>query len=344
MSFFNKIVLPVLVVALLTACDHQVNMVTDVHADGSLDKTIVLESKAARQNMLGVGPHNGWDLQVDEQDTVVRKLDSAKKYKITLHKRFASAAGANADLAAPSDTLLRITSTFDKQFRWFYTYIYYADTYHALNRLPYPIDDYLAKEDYEFIERLPAEGKPMSKADSLYLAELNRKLFDIYGLSALFEQYYAAGEMLLRQSKVDASWLDTLRAHKGNVLERVRGDKAGENDFMVPLMDSLGIPLPQGASKTFDSLIKPTLRIVDFISLANDGEYHHVINMPWDVVRTNADSVAGRSLHWNPPTIKFLVKDYTMYAESRQMNYWAVGVSVLLVGFTVYLFVRRRPG
>jgi hypothetical protein len=64
--------------------------------------------------------------------------------------------------------------------------------------------------------------------------------------------------------------------------------------------------------------------------------------MPWTVVRTNADSVAGNKLFWNPPALKFLLKDYTLYAEARRMNYSIVALSGFIILLTLYLFIRRR--
>jgi hypothetical protein len=318
-------------------------MLTDVHADGSLDKTIVLETDDTSRNMLGIDRAHGW-----EADQVSLKnpegAEGAKsdnwKYKVTLKKHFPSAAAANAELAVPNDTLFRVTSTFEKRFRWFYTYLYYADTYHAVNRLDYPIGDYLTREDYAFIDRLPAEGKPISRADSLYLSGLHDKIYDQYGGRAYLEMYYSMARELLTKNGVASAWLDTLRKHKAHLYDRVRGSNDVDEDFMVEVMDSLGIPLPADADRQFARLIKPVERLISFVSTANDGKYQHAIHMPADVIRTNADSVAGSSAFWRPPVIRFIVKDYTMYTEARQLNYWAVALSIGLIGFTGYLLWR----
>jgi hypothetical protein len=92
----------------------------------------------------------------------------------------------------------------------------------------------------------------------------------------------------------------------------------------------------------YDELYKREEAKTDFINHASEGKYTHVINMPWSVVRTNADSVAGKQLTWRPPSIKFLLKDHTMYAEARKMNVWAFVVSALVIVFTGYLLLRRR--
>jgi hypothetical protein len=339
MSFLKQIIFAVMTVAILASCDHNVSMITDVQADGSLEKTIVLEKHDPHNNMFGISPARGWDMDIKR---LASPPDTAKDDHAVMRKKFPSAAAANAELAVPNDTLFRVTSTFEKKFRWFYTYIYYADTYHALNRMRLPISDYLTQEDYAFIDRLPAEGKPMARADSLYLTELNRKLFEIYGAQAIFEMHYTTAEALLRKTNVAPAWLDTLRHHKKDLFNQVRGEKEIDEDFMEEAMDSLGIPLPIDAFDQFTAMMKPNERIMTFISTANDGKYQHAIRMPWNVVHTNADSVSGRELFWSPPSMKFLVKDYTMYAEARQMNGLPIALSVMAIGFTVYLLLRRR--
>jgi hypothetical protein len=143
------------------------------------------------------------------------------------------------------------------------------------------------------------------------------------------------------KSGVASAWLDTLSKHKEHLYTRVRDNRDIDEDFMVAFMDSLGIPLPTDADRRFAILIKPFERIISFISTAGDGKYQHAIHMPQDVIRTNADSVAGSSAFWSPPVIRFMVKDYTMYAEVREMNYWAVAISLALIGFTFYLLWRR---
>jgi hypothetical protein len=345
MNRLTRTILAGVTVVMLASCEHKVAMLTEVHPDGSLDKTIVLETKDPHNNILGIDPENGWETKVEVLNagsTESGQAGDSNEYSVRLRKHFASAADANAELAVPNDTLFRVTSTFEKKFRWFYTYLYYADTYHTLNRLRHPIDDYLTREDYAFMDRLPAEGKPMASADSVYLNGLNDKIIELYGARAFFEVYYSTAQELLRKNQVAPAWIDTLDAHKRTLFERVRGNKSLDEDFMVETMDSLGIPLPADADSQFTAMIKPAERIMNFISMASDGKYQHAINMPWDISSTNADSVAGRSLFWSPPSIKFLVKDYTMYAEARRMNYWAVALSAALIGFTGYLLWRRR--
>jgi len=342
-SIFSISLLAALVV-MLSACGHNVSMETIVHEDGSLDKTIMLETADTTRNFLGIGTENGWKMMTRLiEDSAKEKKEDNRKWNVIYQKNFNSSDAANAELATESDSLFRISSKFEKRFRWFYTYLYYSDTYHTINRMDFPPTDYITQEDYAFIERLPAEGKIISKADSFYLAELHKRIFDIYGLRAIYEQHYELDLVLIKESGLENRWIDTLQKHKENIFKWLSEHEKAPDDFMYKTMDSLGIPIPYDKMRTrFDELYKQADAKTSFINHASEGKYTHVINIPWQVVRTNADSVAGNRLQWNPPSIKFLLKDYTMYAEARKINLWAVAVSVLVLIFTGYLFFRRK--
>jgi len=333
----------VVLLAALSSCEHKVYMETTVHEDGSLDKTIVLETADTTKNFLNIGPQSGWTMMTRAIEDTVQDNKKDKKWNVTYQKKYTSSAEANAELATDSDTLFRVSSTFEKKFKWFYTYLYYADTYHTINCMTLPPDNFITPEDYAFIDRLPAEGKVISKADSFFLSELHQRIFDVYGIRAIYEEHYSLNEKLIKESGLEERWLDTLKKHKESVYQQLVKHQDVPDDFMFKAMDSLGIPFPmQKMRARYDELYKLEDAKTNFINHASEGKYTHVINMPWHVVRTNADSVAGSRLQWNPPAIKFLLKDHTMYAEARKVNYWAFAISLLVLGFTGYLFARKN--
>ncbi|CAN5129443.1 hypothetical protein BH09BAC3_BH09BAC3_27940 [soil metagenome] len=341
MKNLNRLIILVASLFVFVSCDHTVSMETTVDENGKLDKAITFQNKDSAKNILGISGKSGWVRTVNTEASEKKGKDT--KWSITWRKSFASAVEANTELAVPSDTLFRVTSTFEKKFRWFYTYLYYADTYHAINRMKMPIENFVTQEDYSFIDRLPAEGKEISKSDNLYLAQLNTKLFDVYGTRAIYEEYYDLHAQLISDKKLETRWLDTLLTHKESIFEKFNADKNIGDDYFLQTMDSVQIPLPYGEMKDeYTAILKPWTSRMNFISTANDGKYAHRINMPWTVVRTNADSVVDNQLFWKPPVVKFLIKDYTMFGEARQLNVWAIAGSVVLVGLTVFVFMRKR--
>jgi hypothetical protein len=341
MKSFKITLIVVALLAILTSCDHKVSMNTVVHEDGSLDKTIVIEGDSANisSNFIGVGSAKGWVVTAIEKEKV--KKEDQGKFMLTFTKHFNSAEEANQDLGAPNDTLFRVTSHFDKKFRWFYTYIQYSDTYHAINRLQESTADYFTTEDYAFIDRLPAEGSSISKADSLYLDRLNDKIFDVYGTHALFEEYFQRLENLLKSENQHA-WVDTLRNHKGKLFESMQNEKDIE-DFS-DLLVKAGIPKLPVSDQEIVKFQQEMETLTNFMSNASSGKYVHSITMPYDVVNSNADSVAGNTLYWKPSSTKFLVKDYKMTGESRTPNIWAIAISGGFILLTIaFILYKRRP-
>jgi hypothetical protein len=331
----------------LTSCEHRVTMETTVHPNGQLDKQIFLEVEKKQKKIKESSIHfidsiylTEWQLMDSIQLPTYLKPEEDKAY-IGYSKHFASTEEANQHLATPNDTLFRVTSSFEKKFRWFFTYITYSDTYHAINRLGLPNTDFFTEEDFRFIDRLPAEGKRMRAADSIYLKVLNDKITDHYGNRAFFEEYYTLLVDLVEHELPGTDWPVKLNARKEGFYQLVVADKDLEDDFVQAFADSLRIPLRLDSFPDYVLAKKKLERKINFISSAYDGKYTHTIHMPWKIVATNADSVAGTCAYWSPPAIKFLLKDYALRVESRKTNYWAIGVTILLMIGVGWLLRRR---
>lgn len=350
MKIFNRL-FPVssciALMVVLGGCEHTISIGSKVHPDGSIDREIVLEnadSTEIAKNIFGVSHAAGWNVTVAPPSKPTTEKDKKSEVNITFRKHFDSVEDVNQELNAPIDTLFRIESTFEKQNRWFYSYIEYRDTYRALNNFTtIPKEAYFTEEDFAFINRLPAEGTPVGHADSLYLARLNEKIFDLYGARTIFEDFYQHLVANMRQHNVPAQWHDSLSRKKESIYRRFVDEGNLQNEDFVVLIDRLHIPLsPAGR----DAIIQKTAEIekrLEFLSNAYSGQYVHSIEMPWDLVESNADSAVSNRLFWRPPVVKFLLTDYTMSATSRKMNIWSVAISGLVVCVTIGMFfVKRR--
>jgi hypothetical protein len=168
---------------LFASCEHTISTETTVHPDGSLDKVFVFENKDSIKNIVGLKGENGWSRTFEIKPGNNKEN---KTFLTTFRRHFGSAEEANQVLDVPRDSLLRISSHYEKSFRWFYTYVRYSETIHTLNNLRLSSEEFLVKEDFEFIDRLPAEGKPIAKGDAYFLEELNKRIYDGYGARALF--------------------------------------------------------------------------------------------------------------------------------------------------------------
>jgi hypothetical protein len=339
--------LAVFSLALLMSCENPMRLETKVHEDGSLDKTILFEkihSEGVTKNIFGVNAKSGWAV---ESNPIEAKPDTGKSknkdYRVSFRKTFPSVTELNAELNADADSLFHVKASFEKKFRWFYTYIRYSETFRPLNRFKaVSPGDFFNQEDNAFIDRLPAEGKKISKADSLYLQLLNEKIYDRFATMGIFKEEFEILEEVIRRNGIDKKWIDTLYKKSEfvyNQIDKMKGDK----NFAERMADTLGIPLrrPQ-STNDFKERSKDLKQRIDFMSFARDGKYVNVIEMPWTVSNSNADSVAGNQLYWRPLVTRFAYRDYEMFAESRKLNLWACLVSLVVIAITGYLFLKAK--
>lgn len=328
---------------LLSSCEHTVEMRTIVHEDGSLDKTIVLESADStltEHNYLGIGKPQGWQVDVQQINDNAKSRDEKKKqdkkFLYTFKKSFHTDVEANDELAKPSDSLFRITSKFESRFRWFYTNMHYSDTYHAINRFDLSTEDYLTQEDFQFIDNLPAEGKSISKADSLFLIGLNERIFDHYGNRAYFDEHYKILTDLIK----DDRQREKLQTQHEAIFQSMDKRKDIEEDFLPKLADSLGVFIDFTSAEYKKRKLAAENKL-KFASWAAEGKYRHAIEMPYEIVSHNADSVRENTFYWSPSYLKFLFRDYTFFAEARKPNIWAWVVSLIVLILAAIGLVRR---
>jgi hypothetical protein len=332
----------------MSACDRDITMRSTVYEDGSIDRTIALydaDTVNVRKNIFDINEAKGWATSIEPVLKRKRNEKDDQKNNITFEKHFASVADANLEMNRQIDTLFSIRSTFEKKSRWFYTYLEYTDTYVSLNRFQaIPKENYFTQEDYAFIDRLPSEGKPITKADSIFLSRLNEKIFEVYGARTIFEELYSKLVLTMQENKLDPKWEDSLYRKKEEIYRSFVDTGSSESYQMLAAADLLEIPLQPDARATYLKRSAEVEKRIEFVSDAYSGKYHHIIRMPWPVVETNADSVNNQELHWTPPVIKFLLNDYTMTARSRKLNVWAMVISggVILLTFVLFFLGRKN--
>jgi hypothetical protein len=339
------------VIFFMMGCDQKIGVESVVDENGGIDRTIVfteVDSVKVKKNIFGLHAGNGWNVETKRLDSAAEKT-AEKKYTISFRKRFPSANDSNLEFDNATDSVFHIKSSFDKKFRWFYTYLYYSDTYRAINRFRHaPQDDFFTPEDMSFIGRLPAEGEPISKADSIFLSNLTDKIYGHYAMRGIFEENFEIITAAANKNNVEQRWIDSLNRYKENMFSLISKDADDDlpfdEAFMLQLIDSVKIAFPvEKIQADYKKMYADILPRIQFMTEASqEGKFTHGIELPWQIVETNADSVSGSRLLWHPPTIKFALSDYTMYATARKLNYWSLVLSAVILMLTVLGFVRRR--
>lgn len=343
MKILNKILRALLAMALLAACDHRVCNETVVNEDGSIHKIFSFYQGNPKdlesEKMIGLSEGSGWTRKALHVDTAASK----KAYQVQYEKTFPSVGAMNSELGRHTDSTLQITGSFETRFRWFYTYFDFSETYHHVNKMKLPIKKFVTAEDSAFVERLPAEATRISQADSLHLWLLNEKLFDRYGTEAIVDEYFNIAIGLMRSQDIQSNWEDTLAMRKELLFDALlREQNNNTSAILLGLMDSLGVPMDYAiAQRELYGKSKALESKVGFIAWAIEGSFQHMITMPGQVVHSNADSIIGKRLMFRPPVTKFLFMDHVLSATSRKLNYWAVITTLILLVFTVLLFIRK---
>jgi hypothetical protein len=332
-------------VVVLTSCEQKMSMHSVVGSDGSLERTIIIndanEDKLTK-NIFGVSEKNGWTVKAQVLPNENDEKGEQKK-RLTFSRKFDSVEHANGEMDTNDDTLFHVRSDLTTYFRWFYTYHQYSDTYRAINRFKnFPITDYFTEEDSAFVKRLPAEGKPMSKADSIYLQGLNDKIYETYALNAIYEEHYLALVESMKSVNAPSAYLDTVAKYKAVLFGEIKENEDLPDDFILTLLKGIKDQTAvEKISEAYRVRRVPIEKKINFMCDAASGKYLHSITVPWRVSKTNADSIHGSTVVWNPPVIKFLLSDYVMTVEGRNLNLWPTILSAAFILVTLALFVNK---
>lgn len=322
------------------ACEQNVSMETVVNENGSVSRTIVLQevdSAKMKENIFGVSEENGWKTKIAHV--------GKNKFDVSFTKEFPSVEAINSELNSDDEALFRVRSELTEKFRWFYTYYRYSDTYTPINRMHgVKQDDFFTHEDFSFIERLPAEGKAISKADSFFLVKLNDRIYEDFLSHGYYEEHFSALLQALDKIGAAPQWKDSLLLRKGQYFDEILQSEDFDDANFPVIVERFHAPVDMEALRaTHKQLTQDFEQRVDFMTNAASMKMVHSIQLPWKIMETNADSLALNRAFWRPPVIKFVLKDHTMYAEGRSFNLWAGLISIFIVLITIRLFTRKKP-
>jgi hypothetical protein len=252
-------------------------------------------------------------------------------------KRFESPEALAREFSTVADdsTKLRISPEIEKRFRWFFTYLTYKETYHVF--CPFtqiPASRVLSEDE---IRRISAG----EKSDSL------EKKLDEWRLRNMYEGFHLALLEGARRIGDPAFSQDSVISRKEELLRVIQGDTSATDDFDRTLALVVHFFHSNAVLK-----LRPELRIAwdaaEGMSKQAErahGDYTNTVVMPGMVLDTNAGEVKGTTVSWNFSANQFMLRDYSMWVESRVMNIWAVILTgIIVIGLTGVLVVLRLRG
>ncbi len=315
---------------------------TDIHRDGSIGKTLVIEGDSAEIAgvHLAMMKETDWKKEWTKTEKAKDQLSGSKevekdKFKLTLSKEFKSVQAMNSSMN-PADTnlqVIRVNSTLHRKFRWFFTNYSYEETIlmaNPFNSLNYR--DFLNEEELRLICLTEEDRKKDPKYDSTSYKATEKK-FDDYLFHSMYEDFYQRLIPILKEDKSITITIQELQQKKESIyhylMDSIKGDKPEEIlDGFEKVLKNPGIEVVKSKYLSrFDGFSKKEA----FYLESSDDSYKFSIRMPGLLLTTNSDKIEGSATNWEVTFNDFFFKDYTMKAESRMVNTWAFIVAGLIL-------------
>jgi len=368
-KIFFKLAIIAIVPLINNCTSHDFNMYTHINPDGSCYREILVNTDSsfvARDTSKSPFPmkiDSGWVvtfLKKNADDSVwFRKFhtnnnykygDSTYSYFALARKEFPSINNLAEKFRFNDsgwDSIVPII-TFDKKFRWFYTWFNYNETYPHVNPFKrVPINNYLSDNEIEtwFGERKDIfTGKNGIEASEM-LKNLEEKA-DAWFEKSYYEEVFSAYLRNYNQFNnlpVDSA---TFALAKDSIYQLMKdssekNSKTGIEDDFLKAFD-IYFHTSAFTQNITDEMEKTIEENIPDLTRFFTSEMKYMLSLPGKVFETNAPFINGDTLAWKVDAYRFFVNDYDLIALSRKPNYWAFFVTGIIIALSVLGFWVKR--
>ncbi len=343
-----RIAMTVALAALLPGC-LEIETTTRVHPDGRLTRTVVVSgdsSDFSKIRLRTFGLDSGWTVVSDSSQ-------HGKDRKLTLQREFESAESASRAYAGIPLERQGISFNVERRFRWFTTLYRYEETWQKGYRFEkIPLSNYLSPEEIRMVsegelkgpDSLLTEGQKRHRADLEKRTEewLNRNSFE-----EVF-QAFLTGVRTVNDPRLSP---DSVLAARERLYTAVKDKFTPPLTPVEPVISGfdgvLKTPVVSLALEAARPMLERHDRAVAFMKELQVPGLTSAADMPGIITGTNGTSVEGNTVRWKDIKDSVFYLGYTMWAESRMVNWWAVVVTAFALlgigGLLVVGLLRRRP-
>jgi hypothetical protein len=271
-------------------------------------------------------------------------------------REFRSYEEANRALAGVPLKKIGISLTLDKRFRWFTTIYRYEETWkriYTFDRVP--LSNYLSKWDLEmFRSGMGKKDSARTQGDKRAMEAAAERGAE-WGRRNSFEEYFSRVVDGVKMVNDPSLPVDSLLHAKERIFLRVsrlldsRKWMTGDS-MQMGFEAELKNPAIRRAFDANASSLTEFKDILKFVEEADSPQYKVNAVVPGLITDTNAGTVEGNKVRWeNFKDGALYFGNYTMWVESRVVNWWIIvgtGLVVFAIGFMMVLgLVRnRQPG
>lgn len=355
----TNILITATLLCLMVSCDTHYRMVSRIAGDGSMYREVYTHTDSVRQTKEGV--HNpflfqtgaNWQVEGLDSGIVFDFWGAQEKLNIKAYRKISAVNGqcfsVSKDkeyaypLAVPQEQL-------KKRCKWFYTYYTYTATYKELpDKGPVPLDNYLNKAEqtlwlrgdntfYTNLNGMEA-NEHLSHIESKFMAWYIRNLYEI---SSEVIRHFALAQ---NDTTYTHQWEKLKEAVYKKHLERVdQLEKTAPEAICGFLDQNCQTDYFSQLYKAKQEEIETTYeKRIGFINVF----YHNIrfeLIMPGKLISSNAGIIDKDTAVWRVNAFRLLAGDYMLTAKSRVVNYWAFGITLLIIlaALGVFITLYRR--
>jgi hypothetical protein len=320
-----------------------------VNTDGSIVRTVTFKGDSAEvcEGKFPIVLDSSWTTQITRPSPTSRK-----DYTLTATRTFRNVEEMNKVLGGTFGRTLQYRFSLDKSFDWFFTVYRYTET-----SLPYaqytsvPITDYLSLQEValvtqdtlgDFDKRLPS-----TRGDSLAMENLIPREQE-WEWRNRFEPVFSeflVGVRSLNNSSLTPGMVESAKESLYKKSEYAL-DKGNIDSLRMIFKAVLKTPLVDKAWESNTQGIEEVRRRFDFEKLTRSHKYFTNVVMPGLITGSNAKKIEANTASWQDYNEFAHRFEYTMWVESRLVNWWAVIIAIVLVAAIVTTLLisafRRR--
>lgn len=339
----RKLSVSLVLILSIISCDGPETTVTNiVGRNGSVLRKAEMSYTGGKLSLtdFNVPVDSSWNLA--DSMAISEKGDTT--WFLFAEKLFVSADAINEAYLADTgkNSSVNRTAIFRRKFKWFTTTWYFAEKCDRSLLHGYPVTDYLSPAEISF-KNLPEKisDELVAGPDSLEYRNLIDSMqlhSEQWIMRSLISEIIEDAGALCESSGKDSLTTAILRSHETDFYRLVAEDA----DVEKIATEVLGENVYEKFKPEIDSALSVTDIKFDRSWLFED--YTMQIVMPADLKSTNGYAMSDGTLAWPVTGNHFLTEDYIMYAESRDINYWAIIVTLILLAMPPAWYLKSRAG
>jgi hypothetical protein len=322
---------------------------TKIDGDGAFLREIYAKGDSAF--LSGDMSHNPYMFNLDSnwRVTLLDTADKYAEYNVKISKTVGAVDEFVVVLKCDEDVrpLAAPVETFEKRFRWFYSYYTFKTVYPCISeKILVAIDEYMNKDE----QKLWFQGDISAYAGMTGMG-LKDRLDDMEEkfVEWFFRNVYEAcfnGIMAFEKLSADSPYVALLPAAKDIVFQilvekNVKKDVTDIN-YISTLLDTYfnTTHFSDSYKKNAQKINKMCEEYLPENLFSKRIEYKLIV--PGKLVNANAPSISGDTLTWKVMAINLIPDDYELTATSRSVNIWAFVVVFFLIVLSVYCLRKLK--